>query len=349
MNTNIRIEDKLIGQNYPCFIIAEAGVNHDGDINLAKKLIDEAKKAGVDAIKFQTFKTEDLVTRKARMATYQKKNLEADDSQFNMLKCLELSHEDFTDLKKYCGKKGIIFLSTAHTESEIDFLDPLVSAHKIASGDLTNIPFLKKIAETKKPIILSTGMGAMKEIKEAVNVVRNQGNNKIVVLHCTTNYPCLPEEVNLKAMLAIQDEIGLPVGYSDHTEGIDVSVLAVAMGARVIEKHFTLDKTLPGPDHRVSLEPKELVQMVKTIRGTEKILGSGVKIPTKSEKTISTVVRKSIIAKVDIPTGARIKAEMLIIKRPGNGIMPKEVYKVIGKIAKADITADSLIRWNQIK
>lgn len=345
---NIQIENKIIGGNHPCFIIAEVGVNHNGDVKLAKALIDEAVKAGVDAVKFQTFKTEDLVTRNAKMASYQKKNLNIRDSQFSMLKRLELSHQNFIILKKYCRKKGIIFLSTAHTESEIDFLDKIVSIHKVASGDLTNIPLLEKIAKTKKSVILSTGMGTMLEIKEAISALRNNRNGKIIVLHCTTNYPCSLDEVNLRAMLSIQKETGLLVGYSDHTKGTIVSAIAVAMGAKVIEKHFTMDKMLPGPDHSASLDPKDLKQMVDLIRDTEKILGNDIKTPSRSEKKISIDARKSIVAKVDISKGEKIKPEMLIIKRPGNGIKPGEIKLVIGKSAKANIPADSLINWKQI-
>lgn len=346
--TNIEIENKTIGGGHPCFIIAEAGVNHNGDVSLAKALIDEAITAGVDAIKFQTFKTEDLVTRSAKLATYQRDNLKAGNRQYKMLKQLELDHRDFMFLKRYCQKKGIIFLSTAHTESEIDFLEKIVCAHKVASGDLTNIPFLEKIAKTKKPVILSTGMGTMAEINEAISAIRMQGNSKIVVLHCTTNYPCPYEEVNLRAMLSIEKETGMLVGYSDHTEGIIVSAFAVAMGARVIEKHFTIDKTLPGPDHVASLEPKELRQMVNLIRETEVILGSGIKMPSRSEKKISIAARKSIVAKVDISKGEKITSGMLMIKRPGNGIKPGEINMIIGKRAKKDISADSLISWKQI-
>ncbi|MFA6096751.1 MAG: N-acetylneuraminate synthase [Candidatus Paceibacterota bacterium] len=350
MTKKIRLENKFIGMDYPCFIIAEAGVNHNGNVKIAKKLIDEAKKAGADAIKFQTFRTEDLVTRNTRMARYQKKNLGTqENSQFEMLKRLELSHENFMDLKDHCRKRRTIFLSTAHSENEIDFLDTIVGAHKIASGDLTNIPFLQKIAKTLKPMILSTGMGTMKEIREAIDSIKQAGNDKIAVLHCTTNYPCPLNEVNLRAMLSIQEETGLIVGYSDHTEGINTSVLAAAMGAKIIEKHFTLDKGMRGPDHKASIETEELARMVIAIRETEMILGNGIKTPTRSEKVISAAARKSVIAKVNIPKGKMITAKMLIIKRPGTGIRPGKIHEVIGKIARRNIIADNLIKWNQIR
>lgn len=345
----ISIKNRLIGFKNPCFIIAEAGVNHNGDIRIAKKLIEEAKKAGANAIKFQTFKTEELVTKGTRMAAYQKKNLKTENKeQYAMLKRLELSHENFIELEKHCEKTGIMFLSTAHTESEIAFLDSLVSAHKIASGDLTNIPFLKRIACANKPVILSTGMGTMEEVKEAIRAIKSRHNKKIVILHCTTNYPCPLEEVNLRAMLSIQAETGQQIGYSDHTEGIGVSILAVAMGAKVIEKHFTLDKTMLGPDHKASLEPHEFNELTEKIRETEKILGSPIKTPTNSEKEISAIARKSIAVKIDIPKGTKITANMLIAKRPGTGIAPKYISKIVGRKAKKDILADTLIKPDQI-
>jgi len=344
----IKIGEKLIDKRNPCFIIAEAGVNHNGDIGLAKELIDAAKKAGADAVKFQTFKTENLVTENAEMAEYQKKNLGKKESQLKMLKKYELNYNDFKRLKRYCDKKGIIFLSTPHSEDAVDFLEPLVPAYKIGSGDLTNLPFLEKIAQKKKPIILSTGMAMLDEVREAVKVIKKHGNNKIILLHCTTNYPCPIEEVNLKTMLTLKREFRLPVGYSDHTLGILVPIMAVAMGAQVLEKHFTLNKNLPGPDHKTSLEPDELREMVKKVREAEKALGDGIKKPTKSEEKIKKIVRKSIVAKNDIPGDAVITEDMLIIKRPGIGIKPKYLNKIIGKKAKKDIKKDSLIKFEDL-
>jgi len=344
----MKIGARLIGEGEPCFIIAEAGVNHNGDIGLAKELIDAAKKAGADAVKFQTFKAENLVTENAEMAEYQKKNLGKKESQLKMLKKLELDYKDFKRLKRYCDKKGIIFLSTPHSEDAVDFLEPLVPAYKIGSGDLTNLPFLEKITQKKKPIILSTGMATLEEVREAVKTIKKQGNNKIILLHCTTNYPCPIEEVNLKTILTLKREFRLPVGYSDHTLGITVPIVAVAMEARVLEKHFTLDKNLPGPDHKASLEPKELEEMVKLVREAEKALGSGIKKPTKSEEKIKKVARKSIVAKTDIPKGTKIKKEMLIIKRPGTGIKPKYIHRLIGRKAKEDIESDELISFQKL-
>jgi len=345
----IKIGNKLIGEGEPCFVIAEAGVNHNGNINLAKKLIDTAKEAGADAVKFQTFKAENVVIENAEMAEYQKKNIGRSETQLKMIKRFELGYKDFIELKKYCDRKKITFLSTPHSEDAIGFLEPLVPAYKIGSGDLTNLPFLEKIAKKKKPIILSTGMANLSEVRGTVRTIKKQGNNKIILLHCTTNYPCPLEEVNLKAMLTLKREFNLPVGYSDHTLGILVPIMAVTLGAKVIEKHFTLNKNLPGPDHKASLEPKELKEMVKVIRNVEETLGSGVKKPTKSEEKIKKVARKSIIAKVDIQKGTKIISDMLIIKRPGIGIEPKYFDKVVGKIAKEYIKKDALIRFEKLK
>ena len=345
----IRIKNKLIGEGSPCFVIAEAGVNHNGDLKLAKKLVTAAKQAGADAVKFQTFKAENLVSGSAKMADYQKKNIGKKESQLEMLKKLELSNSNFRELKKYCDEKKIIFLSTAHTEDAVDLLDPLIPVHKIGSGDLTNLPFLKKIAKKRKPIILSTGMAVLSEIKEAVEAIKKAGNSKVILLHCTTNYPCPLEEVNLRAMQAIKKEFDLPVGYSDHTSGIMVSVMAAALGAVVIEKHFTLDRNLSGPDHRASLEPDDLKEMVKEIRNIEKVLGSATKKPSKSEEKIKKVVRKSIIARTDILKNTKITKEMLIIKRPGTGILPKHLNKVVGRIVKKEIKQDELIQFKDLK
>jgi len=345
----IRIGKRMVGEGHPVFIIAEVGVNHNGKIILAKRLIDSAKKAGADAVKFQAFKTEDLVTRGIKMADYQKKNIGKKSSQLKMLKKLELKYEDFIQIKKYCDKRSILFLCTPHSEDVIDFLEPLIPAYKIGSGDLTNLPFLRKIAEKKKPIILSTGMATLSEVEEAIKVIRNNGIAQIVLLHCTTNYPCSMEDVNLKAMETMRKRLNCPVGYSDHTQGIIASIMAATMEAVVIEKHFTLNKNLPGPDHKASLEPNELKEMITAIRNTEKALGDGVKEPTKSEKKIKRVVRKNIVARVDINKGSKISREMLTIKRAGFGIEPKYIDKIIGRKAIDAIKKDKPIIWNKIE
>lgn len=343
----IQIGHKYIGDKHPCFIIAEAGVNHNGDVGLAKKLVDAAKEAGADAVKFQTFKAEDVVTKEAAMAEYQERNIGKIGTQLEMIKKFELKYADFAELKNYCDKKRIIFLSTPHSEGAADFLEPLVLAYKIGSGDLTNLPFLKKIALKKKPIILSTGMATLKEVREAIDAIAKT-NKKIVILHCTTEYPCPLKAVNLRAMLTIKKEFNLPVGYSDHTDNIFVPVMAVAMGARVLEKHITLDKNMPGPDHKASFNPDEFKKMTDEIRVAEEILGDGIKKITESEKNIKKFIRKSIVARKDIFKGTTIKEDMLIIKRPGMGIEPKYFYKIIGKKAKKNIKKDQLLNRRMI-
>ena len=350
MLKKIKINDQYIGEGESTFIIAEAGVNHNGKMDLAKMLVDVAKDAGVDAVKFQTFKSEQLVSSSVEMAEYQKENTGKQETQLEMLKRLELSYDNFKELKDYCDKKKIMFLSTPHTSDAVDFLELLVPAYKIGSGDLNNLPFLKKIASKAKPIILSTGMSNLEEVKGAVKTIKQTGNEEIILLHCTTNYPCPFEEVNLKAMLTLANEFSdLPCGYSDHTLGITVPIMAVALGAKVIEKHFTLDKTLSGPDHKASLNPDELKQMVIAIRGVEKAFGDGIKRPNPSEEKILEVARKSIISKANIPKGAKITEEMLVIKRPGTGIQPKYLDKVINKRAKKDIKKDTLISIEDLK
>lgn len=344
----IRIDTKLIGAAKPCFIIAEAGVNHNGSLRLAKELIDAAKVAGADAVKFQTFKSEDLVTDSVDTAGYQQKKTGKKQKQLKMLKSLELDYSDFIDLKKYCDRKKIIFLSTPHSENALEFLDPLVPCFKIASGDLTNLPFLEKVAKKKKPVILSTGIATLQETVDAVKVIKNTGNKRIILLHCTTNYPCPLGEVNLKAMETLKHKFGCIVGYSDHTEGLLVPIMAVTLGAKVLEKHFTLDKNLPGPDHKASIETDKLKEMVKTIREVEKALGDGIKKPTKSEGKIKKVIRKSIVANRDIKKGEVFTGENLSVKRPGTGIKPKYLNKILGKTAKEDIRKDELIAWNKI-
>ncbi len=343
----MEINSFLIKKN-PCFIIAEAGINHNGSLDLAKKLVDAAVEAGVDAVKFQTFKSEYLVAEDVEMADYQEKNTGRKESQLEMLKRLELSKEDFKELKEYCDEKGTVFLSTPHTEDAVDFLEPLVPAYKVGSGDLTNLSFLEKIAQKKKPIILSTGMADLKEVEQAVRTIKKAGNENVILLHCVTNYPCPIEEVNLKAILTLKNKFNLPVGYSDHTLGITVSIMAAAMGAQVLEKHFTLDNNLAGPDHKASLNPEELKAMVKAVRNVEKSFGDGVKKPTPSEEIIKKEVRKSIIANTDIPEGTEITRDMLIIKRPGTGILPKNLDKIVGKKTKKDIRKDALISFKDL-
>jgi len=347
MKKMIKIENRYISEDYPTFIIAEAGVNHNGSLELAKKLVDVAKEAGVDAVKFQTFKTEKVVSKFAPKAEYQIKNTGNNESQYEMIKKLELTEEEFIELYKYTKEKGLIFLSTPFDFESADFLEDLVPAYKISSTDLTNLPFLEYIAKKGKPIILSTGMATLGEIEEAVNTIKKY-NEDIILLHCITNYPADFEELNLRAIKTLKEAFKLPVGYSDHSLGIYAPIAAVTLGAVVIEKHFTINKNLPGPDHKASLNPEELKEMVKAIRLIEKALGDGIKRPTFSEEKIKKVVRKSLVANVDIPKGSIIKREMVTIKRPGIGIEPKYLDKIIGKKAKRDIKKDEVIRWEDI-
>jgi len=332
------------------FIIAEAGVNHNGRLDLAYQLIDVAKEVGADAVKFQTFKSENVVSKLADKAKYQKKTTGSDKSQLEMIKKLELSFEDFVKLKKYCDKKEIMFLSTPFDHQSIDFLYDLVDIYKIPSGEIINYPYLKHIATKNKPIIMSTGMANLGEVEEAINTIRSVNSKaKISLLHCTTNYPTPYEEVNLKAMQTLAAACKLPVGYSDHTLGIEVPVAAVAMGAKIIEKHFTLDKKLPGPDHKASLEPGELKEMVKAIRNIEMALGDGIKKPNKSEIEIMKVARRSLIATRDIRAGEIIKESDIAIKRPGTGILPKFKEIIIEMKLINDIRQDEPFRWENFK
>lgn len=352
----IKIANKIIFEKSPVFIIAEAGVNHNGRLDLALKLIDAAKEAGADAIKFQTFTAKNLATKDTGIADYAVKNLGKKESMVEMVKKLELDQADFSKLKDYCDAKGIIFLSTPHTFDAIDFLDSLMPAYKISSGDLTNLPFIAKIAVKNKPIILSTGMATLAEVAEAVDVIKKMGNEQIILLHCTTSYPCEPQDVNLRAMQTLQTEFNLPRGYSDHTLGIDAAKLAVKLGAVIIEKHFTLDVNLPGPDHKASLEPRQLKEMVKAIRNKDDnisidkglLLGKATKQPTAKEIEIAKIARKSLVASKDIEQGTVITKDMLTIKRPGTGLAPKMYKAILGRQAKCDIKFDSLIKQSDI-
>lgn len=330
------MKDKVI-------IIAEAGVNHNGDINLAKQLIDRAVEANVDYIKFQTFKAENLVSKNAKKADYQIKNInDGDDSQFQMLKNLELSVEHHLSLIDYCNERGVKFFSTAFDLESVEYLATLdLDFFKIPSGEITNYPYLKLIASYGKPVILSTGMANLEEIKESIEVLQEFGVSKsnITVLHCNTEYPTPFQDVNLTAMNTIKEQLDVEVGYSDHTLGIEVPTAAVALGARVIEKHFTLDRNLPGPDHKASLEPNELKNMVIAIRNIENaISGNGEKTPSPSEAKNISIVRKSIHVKRALKKGEVIEERDLIALRPGDGISPMEWKNVVGKIVLKDIS-----------
>lgn len=326
------------------FVIAEAGVNHNGSLETAKQLIDAAKVAGADCVKFQTFVSENLVSQNAQKADYQKRETKGPDTQYDMLKKLELSFDDFVELKDYCKTKGIEFLSTAFDHDSIDFLDSLdMNYWKIPSGEITNLPYLIKIAKLGKTVILSTGMSTMDEVKAAYHTLNQYGAKKIIVLHCTTEYPAPFEEVNLKAMKTIEQTLSVGVGYSDHTEGIEVAIAAVALGAVVIEKHFTLDRGMVGPDHKASIEPATLKTMVDSIRHIEVALGDGEKRLSKSEAKNIAIVRKTIVAKRPIEKGELFTEENLTVKRSGVGISPMKWFEVLGQKAIKDFNEDELI------
>jgi N,N'-diacetyllegionaminate synthase len=328
------------------FIIAEAGVNHNGSIELAFQLVDAAVEAGADAVKFQTFKSENLVLKNTQKAEYQKKSTNSTESQFEMLKKLELSFDTFKKISDYCDDKGIAFLSTPFDHSSIDLLKQLgLEIFKIPSGEITNLPYLRHIGSLAKKVILSTGMSTLKEVGDALNILVDSGMKKenISVLHANTMYPTPMEDVNLNVLQAIRKEFDVAVGYSDHTLGMEVDIAAVAIGATIIEKHFTLDKAMNGPDHKASLEPKELKAMVSAIRNIEKAMGSSVKTSTPSEQINKNIVRKSIIAKCVIKKGERFTEDNLTVKRPGTGISPMKWDKVIGTVAITDYQVDEPI------
>lgn len=333
------------------FVIAEAGVNHNGDINLALKLIDAAADAGADAVKFQTFKTENLVTQSAPQAEYQKNNLGSSEGQFSMLKKLELSAEDHEVLIDYCNKRKISFMSTAFDNDSIDLLRKFnCKIWKIPSGEITNLPYVKKIGSFGQPIILSTGMSNYGEIEAAIDVLEKAGTRRslITLLHCTTEYPAPFEDVNLRAMANMGCTFGVQFGYSDHTWGIEVPIAAVALGASVIEKHFTIDKKLPGPDHIASLEPDELRSMIISIRNIENALGDGIKRVTNSEQKNRDVARKSLCVSRNISAGETLTVDDIVTKRPGHGISPMYIEHFIGKKINTNLKKDSLLRYSDL-
>lgn len=329
------------------YIIAEAGVNHNGKLDLALKLCDAAKEAGVDAVKFQTWKTENIVTAQARQAAYQTENTGVEESQFDMLKKLELSYDHFRYIQDYCKKIGIDFLSTPDEEESLAFLVSLgLPFIKVGSGEVTNIPYLRKIASCGKPVILSTGMSTLAQVAIAYDTLLKAGAPKVSLLHCTTNYPCPYDEVNLRAMQTLKDAFKCQVGYSDHTMGTEIPVAAVAMGAEIIEKHFSLDRTMEGPDHKASLEPAELKLMVDQIRHIEVAMGDGIKRPNKCEAENAKVVQKSILAKRPIKMGEKLTEEMLTVKRAGAGISASLWDNVIGAYAIKDFDIDEpIVLW----
>lgn len=346
----IRLSGRKIGAGQPCFIIAEAGVNHNGDVEIARQLIDVAKYAGTDAVKFQTFRAEDLATPTAPKAEYQLLATGSDESQLEMLRRLELSPEAHRTLMNYCQEQGILFLSTPFGEDSADFLADLgIVAFKIPSGEITNLPFLSHVARKGKPMILSTGMSSLAEVETAVRTIEETANRELVLLHCVSNYPANPADVNLRAMHTMAAAFGLPVGYSDHTMGDEVALAAVALGACVIEKHFTIDHSLPGPDQQASLEPAELGALVRGIRIVEASLGDGRKVPIAREVELAKAMRKSLVAARDIPVGAVLTEDMIAIKRPGTGLPPTMFSKVLGQIAKENIPEGALLSLRMLQ
>lgn len=353
MKKDFKIGNFEIKEYSRVFIIAEVGVNHNQNLNLALKLIDIAKETGADAVKFQTFKAEDVVTEVGEMASYQRKNMGKNISQRQMLKSLEMPEEFYSPLMEHCQKRNILFLSTPHGgKRSVDFLEALgIEAYKIGSGDLTNYILLNKVAKTGKPIILSSGMAAMEEVKDAINFVRSRGNNQIAVLHSTTNYPVPLEEVNLLAMKTMMEELDVPAGYSDNgVEGDEVAAAATALGAAIYECHFTSDKTLPGPDHIASCLPEELKAKIDTIRKVQAVLGNPQKIPAKSEiESMLTLVRKSVVMTKDLKAGHVITADDLEAKRPGSGISPTQYEKFLGKKLKIALKLDQQITFEDVE
>lgn len=347
----IQIGQYQIGPGYPCFIIAEAGVNHNGDMKLAHDLIDSAGEAGADAVKFQSFVAEDLVTPQAAKAGYQVQTTGDGGGQYEMLKKLELNQEQQSELKAHCDRVGIIYLCTPYEEKSADLLEGLnVAAYKVSSTDTTNLPFLAYLAKKNNPVILSTGMSTLGEVEDAVNVLQSNGlTGKIIILHCTSEYPAPIEELNLKAMDTMAKAFGCPVGFSDHTPGISVSPWAVALGACVVEKHFTLDRTMEGPDHQVSMEPQELKELVQAVRNVEAALGDGIKRPMPSEVDNKPRMQKSLFARRNIKAGQIFRAVDLACKRPGAGLKPAWLERTIGKRALKDIQKDEQITLNTVQ
>ena len=344
MSQIIDVSGHKVGVGQPVFVIAEAGVNHNGSLDKAYGLIDAAVAAGANAVKFQTFKTDLLVTLEAPKAAYQQQTTDKTETQYEMLKRLELSVDAHRDLIAYCAKRNIIFMSTPFEENSADLLDNLgVPIFKIPSGEINNVPFLTYVAQMGKPIILSTGMSHLGEVELAVQTVRKTGNQELVLLHCVSNYPADALDVNLRAMQTMAVAFGCPVGYSDHTQGIEISLAAVALGACVIEKHFTLDRNLPGPDHEASLEPNELASLVAGIRNITSALGHGRKEPVANEIGSAAVIRKSLVAACDIPGGTVLNEKHIVIKRPGTGLLPTMHPFLVGRSTRIHISQGTLL------
>jgi N,N'-diacetyllegionaminate synthase len=344
LSSVVRIGERLVGRGFPCYIIAEAGVNHDGSLERAHALVDAAAQAGADAVKFQTFKAKNLVTDKASMARYQVANTGEEGSQLAMLQRLELSPQAHRELLSHCREAGVQFLSSPFDLESADLLDELgVPAYKIGSGEITNLPLLEHVAHKGKPVLLSTGMSWLSEVDAALRSLRAAGGSQVVLLQCTSNYPSDPADANLRAMQTMSLAFGAPVGYSDHTLGNEVPLAAVALGACLVEKHFTLDRSLPGPDHRASSEPDELAALVAGVRKIEAALGHGRKEPAASEADTAAVARKSLVAAADLPSGVALESDMIAIKRPGTGLPPALLPHVLGRTLRVDVPAGTVL------
>ena len=344
MVTTFELGGRKIGTDQPCFIIAEAGVNHNGRLDLARRLVEVAGRAGADAVKFQTFRAERLVTADAPKAEYQRRATDAEESQYDMLRRLELSTEAHQELIDYCREQGILFMSTPFDEESADALEALgVPGFKIASGEITNLPLLAHVARKKRPMIVSTGMACLGEVEAADGAISATGNRRFALLHCVSDYPALPGDANLRAMHTLQAAFGVPVGYSDHTEGAAVALAAAALGACIIEKHFTLDRSLPGPDHRASVEPEELSRLVQGIRTVEAALGHGRKEPARAEAATAAAARKSLVASRDIPAGTVLTDDLIAVKRPGTGLPPSMRPHLVGRTVRVPIPGGSLL------
>lgn len=343
------IGHRWVGDHAPCFIIAEAGVNHNGSFDLARQLIDAAAAAGADAVKFQTFRTDELVTADAPKAEYQAANDRRDESQFEMLRRLEIPDAWYPELIAHCERAGVIFLSTPFDEGSASLLAGLgMLAFKVPSGELTNVPFLSKLARFRRPLIVSTGMAVLDEVEAAVAAIRDAGDPPVVLLHCVSRYPTPIDEANVLALQTLRERFHLPVGYSDHTEGLDASTAAVALGACVVEKHLTISRRLPGPDHLASVEPSELAELVRRIRLVQRSLGSGDKAPSAEESAIADVARKSLITARALPRGHRLAAADLVIRRPGTGLPPSALLTTVGCRLTRDVPANHVLALDDL-
>jgi N,N'-diacetyllegionaminate synthase len=345
----MQIGSYAIGEGNPCFVIAEAGVNHNGDIALAKRLLDAAVEAGANAVKFQSFHAESIASSEAPKAAYQVATTGASETQREMLQRLELTHAAHEELSRHASERGIIFCSTPFDIASVDLLEALdVPFFKVASGELTHVPLLRRIARTGRPVVVSTGMSELQEVESALGTLRAAGARDIALLHCLSEYPAPSAEANLRAMATMRERFGTPVGYSDHTLGVEVAVASVALGASILEKHLTLDRSMPGPDHRASLEPREFSELVRQVRSVESALGDGVKRPGKSEMANRAIARRGVFAAVAIPKGTVLTADMLACKRPDDGIPASQFDSVVGRRVRLDLRAGEKLSWEQL-